>query len=299
MLRESHEPGGVSFGTSPIDPWQLRMSITHPTLHVGATTNDHPVSWIANIQGDLVTVQCLRYRQVAKPESKRGIIVGFTRASRFRLLKFIATVNWAEALPCLFITLTYPDAVVTTRTTLRNKHRYLFHRSIEKALGVNVPMIWRVEWVARKSGVNKGIILPHIHLLLFGVPFLDVELIRHRWSTTIGHSDWCSVWVEACKTSKHAALYVAKYCGKVEAAIPSLDKQPYLNIGRQYGYTRKSLIPLCPNVRIALTSQQVVDDCRIEANHALRDYDLDRDESFTILGQAAMPIKRILGKVPT
>lgn len=220
--------------------------------------------------------------------------MGFSRAARFRLLKFIATVDWEQALPCLFVTLTYPDACVATRATLRNQHRYLIHRHMEKALSVEIPMIWRVEWKARKTGVNKGIYLPHIHLLLFGVKFLDVELIRHRWAMTIGHNDWCSVWVEACGTSKHAALYVAKYCGKVEPGIPSLDKHAYLNSGRQYGYTRKALVPLCDKRRIPINDQDLVDQVRTSASEILPSYRLDEDESFTVLGQNGKAIVDVL-----
>jgi len=273
------------------------MSVTHPHLHVGAITNDHPVTWTATIQGELVMVQCNRYRQVPLPSTKRGRIVGFSRASRFRLLKFIASVDWQAALPCLFVTLTYPDACVATRSTLRNQHRYLIHRHFERALQVQVPMIWRVEWKPRLSGANTGIYLPHIHLLLFGVKFLPVELIRERWKATIGHQDWCSVWVEQCATHKHAAMYVAKYCGKIEPGIRSLDKNAYLNSGRQYGYTRKELIPLCERTRHVIDNQAVVDACRIEASQILRHYDLAEDESFTVLGQDAIKVTRHIQKM--
>jgi len=272
------------------------LSVTHPHLHVGSITNEHPVSWIATSQGQLLTVQCLRYRQSPVAKAKRGEIAGFSRAARFRLLRFIATVNWAEAMPCLFVTLTYPDEVVTTRSTLRNKHRYLFHRHTEKALAVKLPMIWRVEWVARKSGSNKGTYLPHIHLLLFGVHYLEHEFIRQRWAATIGHSGWCSVWVERCNEGKQAALYVAKYCSKVEDPILSLDKRSYLNTGRQYGYTRKALIPLHAKQRVVIEHQKIVDACRIEAHRVLGHYDLAEDESFTILGEKGDAIRRLLGE---
>jgi len=271
------------------------MSVTNPAIHVGATFEHHPVSWMAHVQGDLVSVQCCRHRQTPRPAGRRGAIVGFSRQARFRLLKLIATINWPEALPCLFITLTYPDECVATRSTIRNKHRYLFHRRLEKALAIELPMLWRVEWKPRLSGVNKGIYLPHIHLLLFGVRFIAIETVRAFWNATIGHSGWCSIWLEECGTGKHAALYVAKYCAKVEPAIGSLDKRTYLNTGRQYGFTRKPLIPLHPLRRIPIENQSIVDACRIEAAQILRSYDLDRDESFTVLGDRAEPIRRVLG----
>ena len=281
---------------SPIDQEIPPMSVTNPAIHGGATFEDHPVTWIAHVQGDLVSVHCCRHRQAPRPVATRGTIVGFSRASRWRLLKWIATIDWPEALPCLFITLTYPDECVDTRSTIRNKHRYLFHRRLEKALAIQLPMIWRVEWKPRQSGVNTGKYLPHIHLLVFGVRFIAIETIRAFWNAAIGHTGWCSLWVEECGTGKHAALYVAKYCAKIEAGVRYLDKGAYLNTGRQYGFTRKHLIPLHPLKRIPIENQAIVDACRIEAHNILRSYDLDQDESFTVLGDRGEHLRHILGE---
>lgn len=220
-------------------------------------------------------------------EKIRGTIRGFSKASRMRLLKMVATIDWGM-IPCsLFITLTYPDECQWDDPDERNKQRYLFHRNAEKHLGREVCGIWRTEWLPRKSGDCIGMIAPHHHALFLGVGFIPQEKIKLWWKAAIGSIRTVSIKVKGCRSAKKAALYVSKYCAKVPDEY-YLDNGAYLNNqGRHWGYFRRPLIPR--------ENQEIIDNLTPDewewltsrANGLLRWRLPEDDNGFCVLGNMA------------
>lgn len=144
----------------------------------------------------------------------------------------------------MFATLTYPDDVAPTNSYDTNKHRYLWHRKVEKLTGRKVPGMWRIEWVARKSGPLCGEILPHFHIILFDIGYIQYKELRRAWADVIGAKREPSVRFERMRKGTKVGRYIAKYVAKVPDAT-NLDNSAYLNRGgRHYGYLRKGLIPV-------------------------------------------------------
>lgn len=238
-------------------------------------------------QGKLLTLERRLRCDQPKLKTKRGNVTTFSRKSRLKLLKLIATVDWGKIPNSLFMTLTYPDKVDWTTCKARNKHKYLMMRFVEKHLGRPVKGVWRIEWKPRKSGECVGMIAPHYHLLLLGEVWIPWRKIREWWLKAIAWDKTVSTHVRRCQSAKKAALYVSKYVAKVDRHL-NLDNGPYLNTrGRHWGVLRKGLIPRMPVVRVNdLTPDEVDFLCR-KANEYLKWRQANDDNGFALLGDIA------------
>lgn len=103
---------------------------------------------------------------------KRGACKGFSFGSRRRMLDRLNSVKVDASLP-VFVTCTLPDDVFddsaasfakTSKHWLDNFTKRLL-RVVPQACG-----FWRIEWQARKSGKYEGKLVPHFHLLVWGLP---------------------------------------------------------------------------------------------------------------------------------
>jgi hypothetical protein len=99
--------------------------------------------------------------------SKRGVVTFFSPASRRRMLDLLAKVDFKQN--PLFVGLTYPDHFPLYSAQYKRDLDVLFHRMERRWPGSSA--IWKLEFMPRRSGVNKGKIAPHFHLLVFGVPW--------------------------------------------------------------------------------------------------------------------------------
>jgi hypothetical protein len=222
----------------------------------------------------------------------RGTVKGFSKASRLRFLKFLARVDWNLLGPSTFVTLTYPDEKAFPDSHTRNKQRYLFWRYIENYLSVKIPMVWRIEWKARKTGKFVNKVVPHFHLILFGVRFISHQKINLFWKKAIQHEGYVRTEIKAIKNNEWAAWYVAKYVGK-ETPDCSLVYAAYLNSqGRHFGYLRKQLVPLVPMESFdQLTDDEIAFAAKFASEH-LPWYPSGSDESFTLLGTLALDLRK-------
>lgn len=225
---------------------QGRFNVFHRNVKrkpIPIRVNTHKETVVVEKRGKLLALARYNNHRPIPPGITRGQIREFSRASRLRLLKFFATVAWGKIPMTLFITLTYPDSCDWSDANERRKHKYLFHRYMEKHLGRKVSGVWRLEWKVRRSGANKGMFVPHFHLLVFGVGFIQWKRIRHWWRKVLGWEGKIATDVQGCKSGKKASIYVSKYVAKMPVD-DSLDNGAYRNKpGRAWGYFRKALIP--------------------------------------------------------
>jgi len=187
----------------------------------------------------------------------------------------------------LFITLTYPDEVAENTAPERNQHRYVFLRSMENYLGKKVGVLWRLEWKARKSGKRKGQVLPHVHLIVFGVSFLPYQEIRLWWRSALNVQGFVAINVQRIKGGKMVAKYVTKYCSKqMEGAL--LDNASYLNrLGRHWGIHRRERIPFCNRWVIPFLAS---DDIQLAENagcQVFKYFTRNAGQGFSLLGPLA------------
>jgi len=221
------------------------------------------------------------------PKCKRGEISTFSRKSRMRLLRFLATVKWGKIPTSLFVTLTYPTESDWLDKETRKRHRYLFHRYVENSLKREVPGIWRIEWKPRLSGPHRGMYCPHYHLLLFGVGYIHHAKIRQWWRQILKHKGPLATDVQGCRSAKRASIYVSKYVAKVEGD-GSLDNGPYRNSdGKHYDYFRRDQIPREEQMILDNPTPEEVEWLVSRANEVCKWRLPEDDNGFVLLGDIA------------
>jgi hypothetical protein len=242
----------------------------------------------------MLTVKMVKNYSKLPITQGRGIVTGFSRGSRLRLLKRIATIDWERTGKCIFVTLTYPDWCADTTIQERTQQRSQIIRDMEKHLGRQFACLWRQEWVCRKSGPFKGYMLPHWHLVCFGVPFFDANILRASWKRILRSDEQPRINVAAANNGSHATRYLCKYVAKKDDQ-PNLVHAAYLNgQGRPWGVTRQRLLPLCSSSAYLLTSKAQVGRAMEMAAALLGRHYLG---AFTLFSDiAAERAKTILGK---
>ncbi len=227
-------------------------------------------------------------------EFGRGKVQGFSKASRLRMLKRIAVLDWDRGAPWVLISLTYPDDRADRSYRERTRDRYLFHRYMEKYLGKKVGMMWRVEVKPRLTGQHKGKYVTHMHMVVAGVQFIPWQLVRKWWRTILDvEGPLCTDIRRA--GGETAAWYAAKYAAKKQV-VCSLDNAAYLNnlLGRAWGLTRASALPWCPTETWHGVPELTAKELRKIASHLMRDYNPEFGGSFTVFGDVAKRVGRAL-----
>lgn len=114
---------------------------------------------------------------------KRGACKGFSFGSRRRMLDRLNSVRVDASLP-VFVTCTLPDDVFDDSAASFAKTAKHWLDNFTKRLLRVVPQacgFWRIEWQARKSGKFEGKLVPHFHLLVWGIPERNLgerEIVR-------------------------------------------------------------------------------------------------------------------------
>ena len=194
-------------------------------------------------QGNTLIWKVQKRYSVPCPDSKRGTVKGFSRASRLRFMKQFGRINIMENMPYLWMTLTYPDDVRLRDRWIDLKkiekmdreryldieylnitqHRWVFWRYLEKYLEKKVPGVWRIEWVPRKSGVFKGQMMPHLHILLMQQNYLAWQEVKWMWMNTLGER-FVNVDVRACYD--RISLNLQSAICNLQSAICNLQFEP-------------------------------------------------------------------------
>lgn len=242
------------------------------------------------IQGKRITVKYIKGKQKKRAKRKRSAIYEFSRKARGRMLRKIASINWAAAGQGMLITVTYPDECSDHTMEERRTHRFLLDRFVSDRVGRKLACIWRVEWMPRQSGMYIGQLRPHMHLLYLGQWSIALRGIRERWMEIIRTKTYTQIDVSYITVGDMCSMYVAKYCSK-EASSSFLDNVPYLNrTGRHTGQLRGKLIPMHPRFTYERISQAILKMLKREACRTLWWFDPRFEEGFTILGDLSLPV---------
>lgn len=203
---------------------------------------EQTIRWFLEMQGELTRLKAMANYRRSTFLPVRGPVGEFSRAARWRMLQALARVDWVGMGPALFVTLTYPDGLADRTYKRRTQDKYLFHRYVEKYLDCRTPMLWRCEWIERKTGPLTGYRLPHFHFVLWTKEYLPWQQVREWWGTILGYTGPLATDVRRVRGSMNVGKYAAKYAAK--SASPSLDYAAYLNtsFGRHWGWTREHLV---------------------------------------------------------
>lgn len=242
------------------------------TAHNG--TLPSAVFWVG---GSKVRVNRFSEDQPQKGGGKRGKITGFSRGSRRRLMRKLAEVK--RGVCPLWVGLTFPDEFHNSLAELHSWRKCF--RRFEKRFTRRFPgggLVWRLEFQDRKSGLYKGAIFPHYHLLVYGVSFLEFSAwVKLAWWEACGrlsgdHLTY-GAHVDVLKSPGKVNAYISKYLAKV--ADTGRD------IGRVWGIVGVENLPWVRAVLCQLTEQEAVQLIRYMRRFARlrsRDY-----KSLTVL----------------
>lgn len=245
-------------------------------------------------QGELLEITYLPKNKEYRRPGRRGTIKGFTRSSRLRMLRTIASVNWGNVKQGVFITLTYPDAYADRSIRERTTDKYLFLRYLENYLGKKIGVLWRIEWEPRKSGKRSGLLTAHWHLILFGVRFVSKEIVREFWTCVLRASGPVVTWIEGIKSGKKLARYVGKYCSKLPDSSV-LDNASYLNsLGRHWGINRRELVPWFPRFMIPFLDSKDIHLVENLACMTFKYFTRGTEQGFQVFGANALKVGEIL-----
>lgn len=218
-------------------------------------------SYVA-LGGDLVGVRWKGLK--ACGGGQRGVISGFTVKSRRRLLRVFASLDRRKLELPLFVTLTYPDEFPGFRGVQRDL-RTFFERLERKHPACFA--IWKKEVKGRKSGENVGKLAMHVHLEVFGVPFLDKDWLSKTWFEIVGSGDErhlrAGTQVQKVEDWGKARGYLSKYLAKVdEEKLVDSETGECLETGRMWGIFGRERMPVSLDVR-PLEGDESVDFSRV------------------------------------
>lgn len=235
------------------------MSSSSPALHPGKFRETRRQFSYANQQGKFCEVKVKLSHQECPTDVPRGAIHGFSRASRLKVLKLIAKIDWEHCRNVSWISLTYPDEFIHCGYKARTKHRYLFFRYLEKYIGKKVARLWRCEFEPRKSGEHVDSWACHYHIHVFDVPWIPKALIADWWGKALGYKGYVHTRIEALTTAKKAARYAAKYAAK--PGVPGgLVNAAYVNTtGRAWGTNRPAWIPMAKERSLPTLDKEQLD----------------------------------------
>jgi hypothetical protein len=241
--------------------------------------------WDAEVRGGLIALKGRLKYPKRTGGGKRRAIRSFSRQSRFRMFKMIASIDWQCRKRGLFITLTFPDEVMPVAKERRMRALAEFFRQVEAFLGCEVSALWRCEWEERLSGTHKGMYLPHYHLIVFDVRYIPYKMINLFWQRAINWTGYVRTEVKRLATKKAHGIYIAKYCAKVPH-LSSLVSVAYSRIdGKHWGYYRRKKLPRATQWYFEDISLSNVMTLRDLASSALTWYDQETDAGFTVFGK--------------
>lgn len=153
--------------------------------------------------------------QVQNGGGRRGVIKGFSRGSRRRLMQKIARVKRDAELPC-FMTLTYPFVFPSPSDSKR--HLDIFIKRLLRSFP-QIGFIWKLEPQERGA--------PHYHFLVWGVDVLELfDFVVPAWFDIAGGGDEnhfkfhygllhdSKPCVERVRSFRGVWSYASKYLGK-------------------------------------------------------------------------------------
>lgn len=195
-------------------------------------------------QGRLLTVKAVGLDRVLRLGGRRGDVTVFSSGSRMRLLRKLARIS-PKAVDgfrhrCTFLTL-------TTRAIHHPRQFKEFMRAMFKRLGRKAPRlaaVWRLEYQERGA--------PHLHIILYNMPFVDKTWIQEAWGEIVGQ-ERPFTRIESIKSYRRLMSYASKYAAKVDdrgfnsvaylAEGVGNEEYGHLSPGRVWGVYNKSCLP--------------------------------------------------------
>lgn len=204
------------------------------------------------------------------PNGKRGKrqrITEFSSSSRRNMMKLIHKLKGHTG--GYFLTMTYDGLFTSSPEQIKRDIATMRKRIMRRFPDCGA--IWRMELKRRKSGESKGLLVPHYHVLLFGVKQAQIDdlpigedkelsmsaiqrlrlWVSRAWNEVINGSVKhlkAGTNCRAILTMRHAFNYVSKYVGKKDEETPNEDEPQFW--GRRWGTFGKLDISPCMVIHV-------------------------------------------------
>ena len=207
------------------------------------------------------------YGAKGNSNATRGVISGFSKKSRQRIMRTMSTVDQSKIVGTpLFLTLTYP--------AIWNEDPASWKRDFDtfvKRLSRRYPelvIIWRMEFQKRGA--------PHFHCLLLNCSPARIywqhkemaPFINASWYNAVGSNDpdhfKAGINLQPVKSFKRLISYVSKYISKEESE--QIQSQYPEHIGRFWGIINRQYMPITP-IEVELTPEEFHRLRRIARNY--------------------------------
>ena len=180
---------------------------------------------------------------------KRNVVMGFSRQSRSRLIKFMGSINQKEYKPnqIAFISLTYHEKWPDDPDGWK-AHLEAWQKRLERKYG-ELPGVWKLEFQRRGA--------PHFHLILFlpldlvhtpGAASRFSRSVARDWNEIAGYGSTDHVAYGSDVRFKHSwrgvMSYTSKYMSKEQVVAVQTEDGRMVRTGRCWGYWRKNLLPI-------------------------------------------------------
>lgn len=210
----------ATWATDPRRPVEYHDPITDPRLTVAR-------------HGNLMKLHGSTRDGLALGGGRRGVVTGYSRQSRARLMELVASVDRrVPASLWLFVTLTYPGVYSDDPAEWKRHLDILFKRLLRAY--PTCCALWRLEFQQRGA--------PHYHLLLCGLAYLDYRWLREAWYQIVASGDdkhlRAGTRVEAIRSYGGVTHYASKYVGKVDPNAPKIKT------GRIWGIHNRQALPV-------------------------------------------------------
>lgn len=183
---------------------------------------------------------------------ERGVVTGFSSASRRRLMRLIASLE-RDARP-IFVTMTYPD-IFPDDLAKWKRDMDVFGKRLARAYP-QAGFLWRIEFKERRSGESQGRTAPHFHLLVYGAGYRDLlGWVPGAWWAVVGSGDRdhlrAGTRVEHIYSWGGIMRYVGKYIAKE-------DEYPDDWRGKAWGVIGRARLPWAVEVVISLAYDEAI-----------------------------------------
>lgn len=220
------------------------------------------------MQGQLIKVKGHNPNAIPPQTNRsvRGSVQYFSRKSRKRMIETVSRINPPK--DTRFVTLTWSDDVMPADTReVQRQLKVLFQRM--RRASESMSAVWRIELKARQSGRLIGVVVPHVHMLVFNAGDLALPSERYaydgwfydNWMDITGHQQLVDSGVVdyGIKTddvmlngSRQVMYYVSKYAAKMDEQASPLVNAPYQHTGRFWGVVQAEAIPWAECIQITV-----------------------------------------------
>jgi len=182
---------------------------------------------IVTVYADMTKIRIPEFLN-QQPPGRGGIkqaITEFSKSSRRNMLNAMAQMRNIGA--GYFVHLTFPGmATIPAKFVVTQETAKSALAALRKRIARKLPAaggIWRMELKKRLTGSSKGLIVPHFHVMIFGIVWDDPDetfrqWVARVWNEIIDPSDRkhrkAGTRVDEICNRRHAMAYASKYTAK-------------------------------------------------------------------------------------